>query len=180
MIMSLLMLQSRKTTSAELSSQLVVAATRVAAIERVHRRLHCLDGVRTVAFRRYLDELCRDFSSMLSPEEHPGLVIDIEGDEIELPTITAIPLGFIVNEMIMNAVKYGRGRISVSLMPKPGKRHALSVTNDGPALPEGFDPAAGKGLGMKIIRSLVEQIGGELQIGCGDGGRGTRFTVLFA
>ena len=180
MIMSLLMLQSRKVPNAEISSQLAVAATRVAAIERVHRRLHCLDGVRSVAFRQYLDELCRDFSSMLSPEEHPGMVVAVEGDEIELPSTTAIPLGFIVSEMIMNAVKHGQGRISVSLAPDPGKGHALSVSNDGPALPEGFDPAAGKGLGMKIIRALVDQIGGELRIGCGDGGRGTRFTVLFA
>jgi two-component sensor histidine kinase len=49
-----------------------------------------------------------------------------------------------------------------------------------PGPPEGSDPAAGKGLGMKIIRSLVDQIGGELRIGRGDDGRGTRFTVLFA
>jgi len=34
-------------------------------------------------------------------------------------------------------------------------------------------------LGMWIIRSLVEQIGGELRIGRGDDNQGTRFTVLF-
>jgi two-component sensor histidine kinase len=36
------------------------------------------------------------------------------------------------------------------------KDYALSVSNDGPALPEGFDPVARKGLGMRIVRSLVE------------------------
>jgi two-component sensor histidine kinase len=54
------------------------------------------------------------------------------------------------------------------------------VVNAGPALPEGFDPAAGKGLGMRIIRSLVERIGGELGIGCSDNDQGARFTVLFS
>jgi two-component sensor histidine kinase len=58
--------------------------------------------------------------------------------------------------------------------------YALSVANDGPALPEGFDPAAGKGLGMRIIRSLVERIGGELRIGRGDKSQGPRFTELFS
>jgi two-component sensor histidine kinase len=43
----------------------------------------------------------------------------------------------------------------------------------------GVDPAAGKGLGMRIIRSLVERIGGELRIGRGDNNQGARFTVLF-
>ena len=180
MIMSLLMLQSRKATNDELSSQLVVAATRVSAIERVHRRLHCLDGVRTVAFRQYLEELCRDFAAMLPPAERPEPPIVVEGVEVELPTTIGIPLGFIVNEMIMNAAKYGQGPISVRLERTPGSGYALSVSDDGPGLPEGFDPAAGKGLGMKIIRSLVEQIGGELRIGRGDGGRGARFTVLVA
>jgi len=32
---------------------------------------------------------------------------------------------------------------------------------------------------MKIIQSLVEQIGGELRMGSGDNGRGARFTVTF-
>jgi hypothetical protein len=33
---------------------------------------------------------------------------------------------------------------------------------------------------MKIIESLVKQIGGELQFGHGDDDRGARFTVLFS
>lgn len=32
---------------------------------------------------------------------------------------------------------------------------------------------------MRIIRSLVKQIGGELQVGHGNKGQGARFAVLF-
>ena len=56
----------------------------------------------------------------------------------------------------------------------------MSVSNDGPALSEEFDPAAGKGLGMRIVRSFVERIGGELLIGRGDKDQGARSTVLFS
>ena len=98
---------------------------------------------------------------------------------INLPTTTAIPLGFIVNELITNAAKYGKGRIVVRLEQTP-KGYALSVLNDGPNLPDGFDPSACKGLGMKIIRSLVGQLGGALQFGPCDNRQGTRFTVLFS
>jgi two-component system, sensor histidine kinase PdtaS len=180
MILSLLRLQSRASANAEAASQLAVAANRVATVGRVHQRLHSFDCVQTVAFRQYLEDLCHDFSTMFPSEEGPERVIVVEGIEIKLPTVTGIPLGFIVNELITNAVKYGKGRITVRLEPNPGKGYALSVSNDGPVLPEGFDPAACKGLGMRIIRSFVERIGGELRIGRGDKNQGTQFTVLFS
>jgi two-component sensor histidine kinase len=56
----------------------------------------------------------------------------------------------------------------------------MSVSNDGPALPHGFDPTASKGLGMKIIQSFVHRINGGLQVGLADRNQGTRFTVLFS
>ena len=180
MIVSLLSLQSRSSANAGAAAQLAVAANRVATIGRVHQRLHCLDGVQTVAFKHYLEDLCRDFSAMFSSEERPEQVIAVEGIEVRLPTTSAIPLGFIVNELITNAAKYGNGRITVRLEPDAGKGYALSVSNDGPVLPEGFNPAASRGLGMRIVRSFVERIGGELKIDRGDKNRGPRFTVLFS
>jgi two-component sensor histidine kinase len=103
----------------------------------------------------------------------------VEGIEITLPAVIAIPLGFIANELIMNAVKHGTGRIVVSLEADREKGYALSVSNDGPSLPEDFDPTLCKGLGMRIVRSLAKQIGGKLQIGRDDRDQGPRFTVLF-
>jgi two-component system, sensor histidine kinase PdtaS len=179
MIVSLLSLQGRSSRNDEVASQLADAADRIATIGRIHRRLHSLDGVQIFAIKQYLEDLARDFSMMLSAE-HPERIIVVEGSEIELRAGTATPLGFIAAELITNAAKHGTGRITVSLKPNAEKGYALSVSNDGPGLPEGFDPAGGKGLGMRIIRSFVEQIGGELRIGRGDRNEGARFTVLFS
>ena len=154
----------------------LAAHSDVDGVLREARRL----GVQTVALKQYIDDLYRDFSAMLSSEPSPERVIAVEGIEVELPAATAIPLGFIASELITNATKYGTGRITVRLEANPAKGYALSVTNDGPALPQGFDPAAGKGLGMRIIRSLVGRIGGELRIDRGDNNQGARFTVLFS
>ena len=179
-IVSLLSLQSRASANAEVASQLAAAADRIATIGRMHRRLHYCDGVQSVAFKQFLDDLCRDFSTMLSSDQRPERAIVVEGIEIKLPSVTAIPLGFIVNELITNAAKYGKGQITVRLELNSGKGYALSVSNDGPSLPEGFNPAAGKGMGMRIIRSFVERIGGALLIDRGDNNQGTRFTVQFS
>jgi two-component system, sensor histidine kinase PdtaS len=177
-IASLLSLQSRASTNAEAASQLAAAAKRMAMMARVHRHLHGLDGVQTVAVEQYLEDLCRDFSAMLSSENDSEQSIVVEGTELKLPCSTGIPLGYIVSELITNAAKHGKGRISVRLEPGSANGFALSVSNDGPSLPEGFDPTASHGLGMKIIQSLVKQIGGELRCGPSDTSQGARFAVV--
>lgn len=178
MTISLLSLQSRSSTNAEAAAQLAVAANRVSMIARIHHRLHSYDGVQAIEFRKFLEDFGRDFAAMLSSDERPEQVL-VEGIELNLPAATAIPLGFIVSELIANAAKYGGGRIAIRLAADPGFGYALSISNDGPALPEGFDPGASKGLGMRIIHSFARQIGGEVRIGRGDDGQGARFTVLF-
>jgi two-component sensor histidine kinase len=179
MIVSLLSLQSRAATNADVASHMATAADRVAAIGRIHRRLHSLDGVEVFALKPYIEDLCRDLSLMLSAER-PERAIVVDGVEIQQSAGTAIPLGFIASELIANAVKHGTGRITVRLEANPPKGYALTVANEGPGLPDGFDPAAGKGLGMRIIRSLVDRMGGELRVSRGDNNQGAQFTVLFS
>lgn len=179
MTISLLSLQSRNSTNPEAASQLIAAANRVSMIARIHHRLHSYEGVRTIEFKKFLQEFGREFSAMSSSDASMG-EISVEGSEINLPASTAIPLGFIVNELITNAAKYGKGRIAIRLESDPKHGYALSVSNDGPALPEGFDPGAGKGLGMRSVRSFTDQIDGELRIGRGADGQGARYTVLFS
>jgi len=175
LISSLLSLQSRTTKNPEAAEQLSIAGNRVAALGRVHRRLHVLDHVETVEFKAYASRLCEDLSGMLHRERR---AIVVEGDEAEIPTLLGIPLGFIVNELVTNSIKYGTGTITVRLELTPAG-HSLSVSDEGPGLPEDFAATGPRGLGMKIIQSLVRQIAGELRIDRGDPNRGARFTVLF-
>ncbi len=179
MVASLLSLQSQMESNVETASHLSAAANRVATIAHVHRLLHSMDGGQTVAFKQFLDELCGDYSKILIPGEHSDRDIVVEGTDVELPAAVGIPLGLIVNELLTNAIKHGKGRITVKLEAQSGTGHAISVSNDGLALPEGFDPTASKGLGMKLVLSLVEQIGGQLRIDRGESNDGTRFSVLF-
>jgi len=180
LIVSLLSFQSRATANTEAASQLSAAADRIAMIGRIHRRLHSFDGATNGAFKEFLEDLCSDLSALASPGQHRERDIAVEGVDIELPTVTCRPLGFIANELITNAAKYGKGRITVRLEQNLAKGYALSISNDGPALPEGFDPGASKGLGMRIVQSFVKRIGGQLRFGSGDNNRGAKFTVLFS
>ncbi len=178
LITSLLSVQSRGNKNPEAAGQLTIAANRVATLGRVHRHLHALDNIESVEFKPYLEKLCRDLADMAS-SEFPERLLSVEGAELKIPTVTAIPLGFIASELITNSIKYVQGKITVRLQTIPNKGFSLSVSDDGPGVPEAFDPAATPGLGMKIIAALVKQIGGELQITKGEDDQGTRFTVLF-
>lgn len=179
LVASLLSMQSRTAKSAETAAQLTIAANRVAALGRVHRHLHALDHVESVKFKQYLESLCTDLSKIAS-NESPESVVIVQGIELRIPTVTGIPLGFIASELVTNAIKYAKGRITVGLQKASGEGYALSVSDNGPGLPEGFNPTETHGLGMKLISSLIRQIGGRLQIDRGDNGKGTQFTVLFS
>jgi len=177
MIVSLLSLQSLAAPSPEAADQLTIAAGRVAAFGRVHRRLHLLDRQKNVEFKQYLRTLCGDIADLLL-EKHAGRAVVVEGAEITLPSALGIPLGLLVAEAITNSVKHATGDITVRI-------HAaaptiwLSISDEGPGLPADFDPTKQKGLGMKLIQSLTKQIGGTLKFATGDGERGTRLTISF-
>jgi two-component sensor histidine kinase len=162
MIVSLLTAQSR-TASPEAAAQLTIAVNRIIAFGHVHRRLHLLDGQESVEFKRYLEHLCEDLSSLLSFGMSADAIV-VEGDGCSIPTSLGRPLGLIVSELITNSRKHGQGRIVVRLETPSPHHHLISVVDDGPGLPADFNPDESKGLGMKIIQSLINEIDGELLI----------------
>jgi two-component system, sensor histidine kinase PdtaS len=105
--------------------------------------------------------------------------IVVEGTKVEIPSSLASPLGLIATELITNSVKHANSNITVRIEKTALDTYSLSVLDDGPGLPPGFEPAMSKGLGMKLILRFVKQIGGDLQIVRGDDRHRTRFTVTF-
>lgn len=179
MVSSLLSMQSREAQNSKAAEQLKIAANRVATIGSVHQRLHALDHVGSVELKQYLENLCQDMSGIM-PAGVDRHNLAVEGIRLEVPTAIGIPLGYVVSELVMNCAKYANGKITVSLGANPSKGYELSVSDDGPGFPQWFDPKKSKGLGMKIVSSLVNQIGGQSMFGPNRSGRGARFTVLFA
>jgi two-component sensor histidine kinase len=133
----------------------------------------------TVEFKQFLLHLCEDLSGLLFQERNNHSLV-VEGAKVDIPTVLASPLGLIVNELITNSVKYAKGNFTVRIEKMAPASCLLSVLDDGPGLPPGFEPANSRGLGMKLVLSLVKQIGGELQIARADSGGGARSTVVSA
>jgi hypothetical protein len=154
------------------------AANRVATIARIHSRLHSLDGQETVAFKRFIDELCHDHSAMLIAEDRRNHGMVVEGVEARLPAARhpAQPDHHRADHQRRQA-RAGRHH-GPARGDRRGRPCPVGVQRR-PALATGRRPAAGEGLGMKIVLALVEQIGGTLQIGPCAQCQGTRFAVAF-
>ena len=177
LISGLLRLQAKSRGESEASQELSLAASRVSAIARVHQHIYMSESVASIECKGYLERLCDDLSGILRPGD--GGRIRVDGIEAEIPTAQIVPLGLIVNELVTNAAKHGTGEITVSFQRPEPRVYELSVSDEGRGLPAGFDPAETPSLGMRVVRSLVQQLGGDLLVGTANGSRGAMLTVLF-
>ncbi len=158
-VSGMLDMQSRSTTNSETAAELELAAARVATVARVHRHFYLDDAVEITCARDYLQRLCADLSGVLASAR-----LTLGGQPTPIATTLIMPLGLIVNELTTNAVKHGAANVQVEVAPF-GRGVSVTVSDDGLGLPPGFDPARAKGLGMRVILSLVRKHGGTLDFG---------------
>jgi two-component system, sensor histidine kinase PdtaS len=87
---------------------------------------------------------------------------------------TAIPVSLIFNELLSNAYKHAfpenrGGRVEVTLARDGADGLTLRVSDDGVGLRDGINLASPSTLGLKIVRSLTEQIHGKIEVSSGAG-----------
>lgn len=172
LIASLLELQGRASGLPEVQEQFADARSRVVSVARVHERLYRSDMPGRVEFAQYLRGLCEDLQSSLG-RDHIRLAVTAE--RAELPLDQAVPLGLVVTELVTNAFKHGfpegrEGAVEVSFDIEDGRLVRLLVRDDGVGLPPGFRPGEGKRLGMRILISVLRQLGGSLEVVPGPAG----------
>jgi two-component sensor histidine kinase len=171
-VSGLLTMQSRSPDAAEAAAQLQEAATRVAAVARVHRNFYSSDTAE-VSCLTFLSRLGADLSKIC------GVEVEVSGDEGSVPTTWIQPIGLLTNELVTNAAKHGAGKVTV-IYNADGAARELSVCDEGEGVPANFDPAASSGLGMKVAGLLAKQLGGKLAVSKNPAGRGACFQVAWA
>jgi two-component sensor histidine kinase len=171
-VSGLLTMQSRRADAADVSGQLIEAATRVAAVARVHRNFYSSD-TEAVSCITFLRRLCADLSEIC------GVEVEVTGDEGSVPTTWIQPIGLLTNELVTNAAKHGAGKVEV-IYKADGTGHNLLVCDQGNGVPDDFDPAKSSGLGMRVVNQLAKQLGGKLVIRENPAGTGACFQIAFA
>ncbi len=179
LVSSLLNLQGGTMSDEEGHHRFAAAAARVQTIARVHARLFQTGNVRSVEFGQYLRDLCADLARTYArQEQEPRFDIDVA--RVELPTDRVIPLALIVNELLTNVFKYAYGpgepvRVDIATRLDGADTLRVTIADEGSGLPPGFDLHRSGGLGMRLIESLVAQLGARLEVQ--RPARGTRFVL---
>lgn len=179
LVSALLGMQERTARSAEAKAVLAAAAARLMSIARIHEQLYKSADIASVEFGSYLRGLCQDLTTSLARSGRIHLSVEV--DSFPLSVDRAVPLGLITVELVTNAIKHARhpsGCSTIRVVCEREDGHfVLSVVDDGPGLAGDFDPEAKVGLGMRLVQSLVRQLGGSFEAGNQDGGACFRVRV---
>ena len=179
-VAALLRLQARRLAVPEARSALEESVRRVSSIALVHETLS-LTLDESVDFDAILDRILA-LVGEVSQDPAPGSRVRTarEGSFGALPASVATPLAMVLTELIQNGVEHGArpggGEVTVAASRR-GPVLAVTVEDDGPGLPAGFSLESAPGLGLQIVRTLVQgELGGSLQLLARPGG-GTRALV---
>lgn len=168
LVQGLLLLQARA-AEPDLAARLREAAGRIVSIAAVHRRLYEGGGPQ----QEVSDHLAGLVEDLRRSVGHAGREIALDAEPgLRLSPERMAALGLLATELVTNALKHGAGRVAVGLRHN-AEVAELWVEDGGSGFPDGFDPASGKGLGMRVALAMARQLRGGLTVQPGPGGRVT-------
>ena len=150
---------------------------RVAAVAQVHRRLYTSHDLKSVMLNQYLESLLEDLRR--SAEGNRMSRLTLKAEPIEIDPDRAVAIGIIVNELVMNAVKYaypdGAGPIHVELKAD-GDELTLAIADNGVGLNAKTDPRS-TGMGQRIVSAMAAKL--DAGVERDPGHSGTRIVLRF-
>jgi two-component sensor histidine kinase len=179
-VAALLRLQARRTKHDEARSALTESMRRVASIALVHEALAA-----SVDERVDIDEVLAGVVPMLNDVVRPGAGVAMrrEGRAGVLPAVMATPLVMVVTELVSNALEHGFGEGATGTVrivaTRTASRLLIEIVDDGRGLPESFSLERAPGLGLQIVRTLVDsELDGTLRLRPGaEGGTRAELTI---
>jgi len=179
-ITSLLRMQSRVMQDPAFRDALLECQNRVAAMALIHDKLYRARDLARVSFPEYVRDLTNNIlTSYTLPASSVRVNLDV--DDMSLSLDSAVPCGLILNELMSNCLKHAfplghSGTVHVGFHAA-GDQLCLVVRDDGVGMPADVDLERTSSLGWRLIRALVQQLGGFVQ--CHSAG-GTVVELRFA
>ncbi len=158
---------------------------RVYTMALIHEKLYQSESLAGIDLGEYVHSLIAYlFLSYGASEDVVRAKVSVANVELELDKV--IPVALIINELVSNALKHAfpqsaasrnrSGVIRVELGPGTDREVRLTVSDNGVGLPEHFDLTRPRSLGLKLVRVLVNQVGGNLELRTGEW---TEFVITF-
>lgn len=166
-VSALLDLQLLRTKNAEVTEILSDSKSRVKTLAFVHENLYQTKNFSRIGLRPYLNRMC---SSIVSTYKRENKKIDIiiSLDDMSLDMNKAVPVGLILNELIVNSYKHAfcnkrEGKIEITMWKNEEKVH-FNVTDDGVGIDKKEKILEEETLGMTLINTLASQLKADIKI----------------
>ena len=149
------------------------------AIAEIYDQLNSTSDLQTFNLDAYVRKMTRSLLDTYTlPTDHISLSMEL--GRINLDVRRAVPVGLILNELIINALKYAYpGGMNGELKVELGKSDGfitLVVSDNGVGLSDTVRNGSARGMGMQLIDLLAKQIHGTLAL---ETGHGTSVRVTF-
>ncbi|MFH0865759.1 MAG: PAS domain S-box protein [Bacteroidota bacterium] len=179
-IISLLNLQATNIGDKKMIELYRESQNRIKSMALIHEKLYQSKDLTHIDFPEYVGSLA-GYLAQTYLTDSCSVEISTKAQNIPLEYDIVITLGLIINELVSNSLKYAfpcmdHGRIEISLKKSPEKKLQLCVADNGKGIPENVDFRNVKSLGLQLVCSLTEQIGGEISM---SNKIGTKFCILF-
>jgi len=179
-ISSLLTLQSESLKDQTAKEYFADSQNRIKSMAIIHEKLYQTRDFANIDIKEYVNNLVL---SLFRAYNITSSQIEVEVDitNISLDVDTAIPCGLIINELVSNSLKYAfpakeKGKMSITLKALDDEKLQLTVSDNGPGLPQNFEPSKAKSLGLTLVTILTNQLNGEIKM-LNDSG--TTFIITF-
>jgi len=166
-ITGLLDMTRYRTDDAATSAILTDIKLKIRTMAQIHTRLY----ESNLAGRVNMGDQIRDMTAgffTLYGKAGAEVRCDVKAGDFTLAVDQAVPCALAINEILSNSFKHaftGRrdGTIRVSARQEGGNVH-ICIEDNGIGIPAAVDPRTTSSLGLKLIRSLAEQLHGSVSI----------------
>ncbi len=160
-ICSLLSMQS-KLVDHSVARELEETQSRILSMALIHESLYGSEQLTEMDFGLYARSLVADIFQTYAPSY---ITYRVTADSVMLNIDQAIPCGLILNELVMNGLKYaypgnGGGEVTVSVSNTLCDEVSITVSDKGIGLNDDIDLGEPERLGLVIVKILAQQLGG--------------------
>jgi PAS domain S-box-containing protein len=179
-IISLLNLQATSIGDDNMLELYKESQNRIKSMALIHEKLYQSKDLTHIDFPEYVGSLA-GYLAQTYLTNSCSVEISTKAQNIPLEYDTVITLGLIINELVSNSLKYAfpdmdHGRIEITLKKTQRNKLQLCIADNGKGIPENMDFRNVKSLGLQLVCSLTEQIGGIISM---TNKVGTKFCILF-
>ena len=157
-VASLLRMQARRMEQPEARQALQEAVGRVLSVAVIHEFLSQAEEQR-INIRDVCQRIVAQLRAVaMAPDRE--IRLGVRGPSIYLPSRQATACALVVNELLQNALEHGcrerHGSAVTVTLHDGGDEVRIEVRDEGGQLPADFDLERKSGLGLQIVRTLVE------------------------